>query len=68
MTANLHRWEAFSMPEALTHTRITWALSPMAPQILGVTSGSPLCPCVVGTPREDVHDMLASLDLNALHK
>ena len=31
-------------PGALTHTRITWALSPMVPQVLGVTMKSPLCP------------------------
>jgi hypothetical protein len=28
------------MPAALTHTRITWSLSPMAPQVPGVTLGS----------------------------
>jgi hypothetical protein len=38
------------MPGALTHTRITWFLSPMAPQVPGVTPGSPLRPCVGGTP------------------
>jgi hypothetical protein len=32
------------MPAALTHTRITWSLSPMAPQVPGVTPGSPLRP------------------------
>ena len=32
------------MPGALTRTWITWALSLMAPQVSGVTSGSPLCP------------------------
>ena len=31
-------------PGTLTHTRITWALSPMVPQVPGVTPGSPLCP------------------------
>ena len=36
------------MPGALTHTRITWALSPMAPQVPGVTPGSPLCPWCCG--------------------
>jgi hypothetical protein len=30
------------MPAALIHTRITWSLSPMAPQVPGVTPGSPL--------------------------
>jgi hypothetical protein len=32
------------MPGALTHTKITWALSPTAPQILGVSLGSPPVP------------------------
>ena len=36
-------WEAFPGPGALIHTRISWALSPMAPQVPGVTLGSPLC-------------------------
>ena len=36
------------MPGALTHTRITWALSPMAPQVPGVTPESPLCPWCFG--------------------
>ena len=31
------------MSGALTYTRITWALSPMASQVPGVTPGSPLC-------------------------
>ena len=35
-------------PGALTHTRITWALSPMVPQVPGVTPGSPLCPWCCG--------------------
>ena len=35
-------------PGALIHTRITWALSPMAPQVPGVTPGSPLCPWCCG--------------------
>ena len=34
--------------QALTHIRITWALSPMAPQVPGVTLGSPLCPWCCG--------------------
>ena len=29
-------------------TRITWALSPMVRQVLGVTPGSPLCPWCCG--------------------
>ena len=35
-------------PGTLTHTRITWALSPMVPQVPGVTLGSPLCPWCCG--------------------
>ena len=41
-------WEAFPMPQALTHTRITWVLSPTAPQVPGVTLGSLLCPWCFG--------------------
>ena len=48
MTPSLYGWEAFSKPRALTHTRITWALSPMAPQVPSVTPGSPLCPWYCG--------------------
>ena len=43
MTPSLCEWEAFPMPGALTYTRTTWALSPTAPQVPGVTPGSPLC-------------------------
>jgi hypothetical protein len=43
MTPSLRGWEAFPTPGALTHTRITWAFSPPAPQVPGVTPGSPLC-------------------------
>ena len=39
---SLHRWEAFPTPRALTHIRITWALSPTAPQVPGVILRSPL--------------------------
>ena len=46
VTPSLHGWEAFPTPRALTHTRITWALSPMASQVPGVTPGSPLVPMV----------------------
>ena len=42
MTPNLHGWEAFSTPKALTHISITRAFLPMAPQFLDVTMGSPL--------------------------
>ena len=44
VTPNLHVWEAFPMPEVLIHIKITWALSPMVPQVPGVTSGSSWCP------------------------
>ena len=37
-----HR-EAFPMPGALAHTRITWALSPTTPQVSSITLGSLLC-------------------------
>ena len=36
----LYGWEAFLTQGALTHTRIIWAFSPMAPQVLGITPGS----------------------------
>jgi hypothetical protein len=44
MTLSPRGWEAFPTPGARTHTRITWAFSPPALQVPGVTSGSPLCP------------------------
>jgi hypothetical protein len=50
MTPSLRGWEAFPTPGALTHTRITWAFSPPAPQHPGVTPGSPLCPWCFGHP------------------
>ena len=43
VTSSLRGWEAFPTPGALTHTGITWALSPTAPQVPGTTPGSPLC-------------------------
>ena len=48
MTSNLHGWEAFPTPGALTHTRIIWALSPTASQVPGVNPRSPLCPRCFG--------------------
>ena len=39
----LSPWVAFPTPGALTHTRITWAFLPTAPQVPGVTLRSPLC-------------------------
>jgi hypothetical protein len=44
MTISLRGWETFPTPGALTHTRIIWVFSPPAPQVPGVTPGSPLCP------------------------
>ena len=44
MNPSLCGWEAFPTPGALTHTRITWALSPTAPQVPHVILGSSLCP------------------------
>ena len=43
VTPNLCGWEAVSTPGALTHTKITWALLPIASQVSGVTPWSPLC-------------------------
>ena len=45
---SLHGWEAFLTPGAFTHTRITWAFSPLAPQFPSVILGSPLCPWCFG--------------------
>ena len=45
------------MPRALTHTRIAWALSPMAPQVPSVTPGYPGAHGVSGTPHGKVHDI-----------
>jgi hypothetical protein len=50
MTPSPRGWEAFPTPRILTHTRITWAFSPPAPQVPGVTPGSPLCPWCFGLP------------------
>jgi hypothetical protein len=46
------------MPGVLTHTRITWAFSPPAPQVPGVTPGSPLCPWCFGHHFGEVRDTL----------
>ena len=45
------------MPTALTHTRITWSLSPMAAQVPGVTLGPPCVHGVGGTPYGEVRNM-----------
>jgi hypothetical protein len=52
------------MPEALTHTRITRALSPTAPQVPGVTPGSPCAHGVSGTP----HGKVCNTSLPSVHK
>ena len=44
VTPSLCQWEAFLTLKALTHTRITHALSPTSSQVPGVTPGSPLYP------------------------
>ena len=50
MTPSPRGWEVFPTPGALTHIRIIWAFSPSAPQVPGVTPGSPLCPRCFGHP------------------
>ena len=52
MTPSLRGWEAFPTPGALTHTRITWALSPPVPQVPCVTPGSPCAHGVLDIPLE----------------
>ena len=42
MTPSLRGWEVFPTPGALTHIRITWAISPTALHVPGVILG-PLC-------------------------
>jgi hypothetical protein len=44
MIPNPRGWEAIPTLGALIYTRITWAFSPSAPQVLGVITESPLCP------------------------
>ena len=46
----LYGWEAFSTPGAFIHTRIIWALSPMAPQVSNVTLESLCAFDVAGNP------------------
>ena len=47
---SLRGWEAFPTLGALTHTKITWVLLPMTPQVSGSRHG-PFC----------AHDVLATL-------
>ena len=56
MTPSLRGWEALPTPGALTHTRISWALSPPRPQVPVVTPGSPLCPWCFRHPFGEVRD------------
>ena len=56
VTPGFRGWEAFPMPRALTHTKITWTLSSMAPQVPGVTLGSPYDYGISGTPHREVCD------------
>ena len=62
MTPSLYGWNAFPTPSTLIHTRIIWALSPMAPQVPGVTPRSPLCPGYFGhsIQRGAQHNLLPS--------
>ena len=64
MTPSPRGWEAFPTPGALTYTRIIWASSPLAPQVSGVTLGSPLCPWCFGQFFGEVHDKAASIEEN----
>jgi hypothetical protein len=50
MTLSPCGWEAFPRPGAPTRIRITWAFLPPAPQVPGVTLGSPFCPWCFGHP------------------
>jgi hypothetical protein len=50
MTPSPRGWEAFPTPGAFTHTSITWAFSPSAPQVPDVTSGTPLRAWCFGHP------------------
>ena len=68
VTLSLHGWEVFSTPGILTHARITWALSPMAPQTQMSLWGSPCANGVANTPHGEVHnnmlvDQLACLEV-----
>ena len=56
MHSSLRGWEAFPTPRALTHTRITWVLSPKALQVPGVTRGSPCAHGGLGTSHREVRD------------
>jgi hypothetical protein len=67
MTPSLRGWEAFPTPGALTHTSITWAFSPPAPQVPGVTPGSPLCPWCFGHPYGEVRDTKSTLSALRSH-
>jgi hypothetical protein len=56
MIPSLRGWESFPTPGALTHSRITWAFSPPAPQVPGVTPGSPCAHGVSDIPFGEVRD------------
>ena len=57
VTPNIRDLEVFSTLRALTHTRITWALLPTAPQVPNITPGPPCANGVSGTPHQAVHDV-----------
>ena len=67
VTLSLSGWEAFPMPRALIHTRITWALSPTTPQVLSVPPGSYLCHGVVSIPYGEVRDIHPHQTVSMLH-
>ena len=59
MTPSPCGWEeAFETSGALTQARITWSLSPMVPQVLGINPGSPCAHGVAGTRHGEVRDRL----------
>jgi len=58
VTSSLDRWEAFPTHGALSHNRITWALSPMAPQVAVVIVGPLYVHGVLGTLHGEVRNFI----------
>ena len=56
VTPSFYEWEAFPKPGALTHTRITWALSPTASKVPGVTPASLSAHGLSGTAHGEMRD------------
>ena len=67
VTSSLRRWEAFSTLGAFTHTRITWALSTLAPQVLSVNFGFLCAHGLAGTPHKDVRNGKNPLAISNFH-